>query len=52
MLQKKIKILDSTSYLVDAKKLFDLVSIILNTDLHAFDDLRDIEQIYEKGLNK
>lgn len=49
---KKIKILDSTSYLVDAKKLFDLVSIILNTDLHAFDDLRDIEQIYEKGLNK
>lgn len=40
---KKVKILDSTSYLVDAHKCRNLVISILKKDIHAFDDQRDIE---------
>lgn len=39
---KEVKILDSKSYLVDAKKCADIVFRILKNDIHAFDDLRDI----------
>lgn len=42
---KKVKILDSNSYLVDANKLYKLVCNILDKDIHAFDDLRDLESI-------
>ena len=42
---KKVKILDSNSYLVDANKLYNLVCITLDKDIHAFDDLRDLELI-------
>ncbi len=45
---KKVKIMDSNSYLLDAKKTYDLVKEILNKDIHAFDDLRDIEEILNK----
>ncbi|MGM9971239.1 MAG: AAC(3) family N-acetyltransferase [Anaeroplasmataceae bacterium] len=43
---KKIKLLDSISYLVDAKKCHDLVINILSNDIHAFDDNRDISHLY------
>jgi len=42
---KNVKILDSNSYLVDANKLYKLVCNILDKDIHAFDDLRDLESI-------
>ena len=42
---KKVKILDSESYLVNAKLLYKLVKELLNKDIHAFDDLRDISYI-------
>ncbi len=42
---KKVKILDSNSYLVNAKMLHELVVEILNKDIHAFDDLRDLNKI-------
>ncbi len=45
---KKVKIMDSNSYLLDAKKTYNLVKEILNKDIHAFDDLRDIEEILNK----
>ena len=41
---KKVKILDSNSYLVNAKKLYNLVKDILKKDIHAFDDLRDLNK--------
>lgn len=41
---KKVKILDSNSYLVNAKELYELVSKILKDDIHAFDDLRDLSK--------
>lgn len=41
---KKVKILDSISYLVNAKELHLLVSNILKSDIHAFDDLRDLNK--------
>ena len=40
----KVKILASTSYLVDAKKCAEIVFRILKKDIHAFDDLRDINE--------
>jgi len=40
---KKVKIMDSESYLVDAKRCYELVVEILKKDIHAFDDLREIE---------
>lgn len=42
---KKVKILDSISYLIDAKSLYELVCNILDKDIHAFDDLRDLNVI-------
>ncbi len=39
---KQIKLLDSTTYLVNAKLCRDLVIKILSNDIHAFDDNRDI----------
>lgn len=39
---KKVKILDSVSYLVDASRCRELVIKILKADIHAFDDQRDI----------
>jgi len=45
---KKVKIMDSNSYLVDAKRCYELVVEILNKDLHAFDDLRDLNEILKK----
>lgn len=41
---KKVKILDSLSYLVDAYECRELVIKILKSDIHAFDDLRDIKK--------
>lgn len=38
----KVKILDSESYLVDAKKCYEYVKEILINDIHAFDDDREI----------
>ena len=46
---KKVKILDSNSYLVNSKLLYELVKEILNKDIHAFDDLRDIEEILKSN---
>ena len=46
---KKVKILDSNSYLVNSKLLYELVKEILNKDIHAFDDLRDIEEILKNN---
>lgn len=39
---KRVKILDSESYLINAYECFLLVSEILKNDIHAFDDMRDI----------
>lgn len=44
---RKVKILDSTSYLVDAKGCFSLVCEILKHDIHAFDDMRSLNGLYE-----
>lgn len=41
---KKVRLLDSNSYLVNAKLLYELVSKILTKDIHAFDDLRDLRK--------
>ena len=40
---KRVKLLDSTSYLINAKLLYEYVCEILKKDIHAFDDLRDID---------
>ncbi|MBR6072424.1 MAG: AAC(3) family N-acetyltransferase [Acholeplasmatales bacterium] len=42
---RRVKILDSISYLVDSKKLYVFVKEVLNNDIHAFDDLREIKYI-------
>ena len=39
---KRVRLLDSISYLVNAKELYILVKKILERDIHAFDDLRDV----------
>ncbi len=41
---KRIKLLDSTSYLLDASSVYQIVKNILGNDIHAFDDLRDIRE--------
>lgn len=45
---RKVNILDSTSYLVDATKCFNLVSKLLQHDIHIFDDKREIPLHYYK----
>ena len=47
---RRVKILDSISYLVNAKELYELVSKILKIDIHAFDDLRDLNKYVWKEL--
>ena len=39
---KKVKILDSNSYLINAKLLYKYTKNLLKKDLHIFDDLREI----------
>lgn len=41
---KKVKILDSKSYLLDAAKVNTIVKNILKKDIHAFDDNRDVRR--------
>ena len=42
---KKVKILDSISYLVDAKGCRELVIKYLKDDIHAFDDDRELKKV-------
>lgn len=41
---KRVRILDSVSYVVDAQALYQLVKNILAVDIHSFDDQRDIRE--------
>jgi hypothetical protein len=41
---KKVRLLNSTSYLLDAAKAYQIVKNILANDIHAFDDQRDIRE--------
>lgn len=41
---RRIRLLDSTSYLIDAMSSYQIVKNILANDIHAFDDERDISE--------
>lgn len=41
---REVRIMDINAILVDAAKCYDLVISILKQDIHAFDDLRDVEK--------
>ena len=41
---KKVKLMDSISYLVDSKLLYKLVKELLKYDIHSFDDNRDLKK--------
>ncbi|MCR4898967.1 MAG: AAC(3) family N-acetyltransferase [Acholeplasmatales bacterium] len=41
---KKVKFMDSISYLVDSKLLYKLVKEFLKYDIHSFDDDRDLKK--------
>ncbi len=41
---RRIKLLDSTSYVLDAQLVYKVVKNILANDIHAFDDERDISE--------
>ena len=47
---KKVKLMNSNSYLLNAKSLYKYVKVILKKDIHYFEDLREFSKEELKSI--